>query len=104
MTDARPSSVRLHASGAVDFADRNGTRWTITEIARLGFSDKLVSLFPHPERREGWLLFESEMGEHRRLAPVPESWRAMDTVALQGCLERAVRPRPHEQRRRDDQI
>jgi hypothetical protein len=97
------SSIVHHASGALDFTDSNGTCWNVIEIARMDFSERLMALLPHPERRQGWLLFESELGERRRFTPVPEDWRKLDTPALERCLSGAVRANAGEQRRRSDQ-
>jgi hypothetical protein len=92
-----------HASGALDFTDSTGTRWNVLEIARMDFSERLMALLPHPERRQGWLLFESEIGERRRFTPVPDAWRKLDSSALERCLAEAVRANAGELRRRSDQ-
>jgi hypothetical protein len=97
-----PNSITHHASGALDFKDVNDIRWTVSEIARLDFSERLMALLPHPERRQGWLLFESEAGERRRFTPVPDDWRAMSTSALESCLRHAVCYNDAEHRRRED--
>jgi len=95
-------SIVHHASGALDFTDSNGTRWNVLEIARLDFSERLMALLPHPERRQGWLLFESELGERRRFTPVPNDWRKLDSQALERCLGDAIRANAGELRRRSD--
>lgn len=92
-----------HASGALDFTDSTGTRWTVSEIARLDFSEKLMALLPHPERRQGWLLFESQWGERRRYTPIPSDWRSLAAPNLEQCLDKAVRASSVEQRRRSDE-
>jgi hypothetical protein len=97
-----PSVVR-HASGALDFTDASGTVWTVSEIARMDFSERLMALLPHPERRQGWLLFESQFGERRRHTPIPDGWRSFSAPALQQCLAEAVQSSAAEHRRRDDQ-
>jgi hypothetical protein len=97
------SSVVRHASGALDFADASGTVWTVSEIARMDFSERVMALLPHPERRQGWLLFESQFGERRRYTPVPENWRSFAAPALEQCLANAVQSSAAEHRRRDDQ-
>lgn len=96
------NSITHHASGALDFRDANGLRWTVSEIANLDYSERLMALLPHPERRQGWLLFEAESGERRRFTPIPDEWRSMSASALESCLERAVQYISGEQRRRDD--
>lgn len=97
------SSVVHHASGALDFADANGIVWTVSEIARMDFSERLMALLPHPERRQGWLLFESQLGERRRYTPIPDNWRTLSPSGLQQCLAAAVQSSAAEHRRRDDQ-
>ena len=97
-----PSIVR-HASGALDFTDASGTLWTVSEIARMDFSERLMALLPHPERRQGWLLFESQFGERRRHTPIPDGWRSFSASALEECLTKAVQSSAAEHRRRDDQ-
>jgi hypothetical protein len=96
------SSITHHASGALDFTDSSGTLWTVSEIARLEFSEKLMTLLPHPERRGGWLLFESEQGERRRYSPIPDKWRDLSADVLEGFLDTAMLAADLEHRRRDD--
>jgi hypothetical protein len=96
------SDVTHHASGALEFNDRDGERWTVSEIARLQFSDRLMSLMPHPERRGGWLLFESDRGERRRLAPIPDNWRTLPAMVLQDHLQSALPAGNDERRRKTD--
>jgi hypothetical protein len=96
------SQIIHHASGALDFIDSAGTRWTVTEIARLDFSERVMALLPHPERRQGWLLFESQWGERRRYTPIPDDWRSLTVDRLEGCLATAVRASSAERRRRTD--
>jgi len=98
-----PNTITHHASGALDFQDSNGTRWTVSAIARLDFSEQLMALLPHPERRQGWLLFESESGERRRFTPIPGDWQTMSRSTLESCLQGAVRASSGEHRRRGDQ-
>ena len=98
-----PNPITHHASGALDFKDSNGMGWTVSEIARLDFSERLMALLPHPERRQGWLLFESEAGERRRFTPIPDDWRKMSQHTLESCLQSAVSYGAREQRRREDQ-
>jgi hypothetical protein len=97
----RPTIVR-RADGALDFTDSSGILWTVSEIARLDYSERLMAMLPHPERRQGWLLFESEQGDRRRYTPIPDDWRKSTTAALEGCLREAV-PASLESRRRSDE-
>lgn len=102
MTRLEHVGVVHHASGALDFVDSSGTRWTVSEIARLEFSERLMALLPHPERRRGWLLFESNLGERRRYSPIPENWRELPVSNLEQYLARATIATVLEQRRRED--
>ena len=99
----RPAIVH-HANGVLEFVDSSGKLWTVSEIARLDFSETLMAMLPHPERRGGWLLFESEGGERRRLAPVPNEWRQLSTFALEDCAGRAMPASSSEHRRRTDDL
>ena len=96
------SIVTHYATGALEFTDSTGTRWTVSEIPRFEFSEQLMALLPHPERRAGWLLFESTRGDRRRLAPFPEDWRNLPAVVLEQHLAVAVPAGSHERRRRTD--
>src|SRR5690349_24141697 len=96
--------ITHHASGALDFIDSTSTRWTVTEIARVDFSERVMALLPHPERRRGWVLFESQWGERRRYTPIPEDWRSLSSVNLERCLATAVPASSAEQRRKTDEL
>jgi hypothetical protein len=93
-----------YANGALDFSDSAGTLWTVSEIARLEYSERLMAMLPHPERRQGWLLFESNQGERRRLTPVPGEWRSLPIAGLQECLRNALPASAGEQRRSTDEL
>ena len=42
-----------------------------------------VTRFPGiPQLEAGWLCFESEDGERKRLAPVPDAWETVDEMTL----------------------
>jgi hypothetical protein len=98
----RPSIVR-HANGALDFTDSHGTLWTVSEIARLDYSERLMAMLPHLERRQGWLLFESGRGDRRRYTPVPDEWRSLPVAHLERCLDEALPANTGEHRRRSDE-
>lgn len=83
------------------FIDCVGTSWTVTEVQPLLDLSTTWLLQPHPERRGGWLLFESDEGERRRLAPFPSDWRTISDFELERWCMRALE-RPDELRRRDD--
>jgi hypothetical protein len=100
---AKSSAIVHHASGALEFTDASGVLWTVTEIARFDFSERVMALLPHPERRQGWLLFESSLGDRRRFTPVPADWQRLPVAELERCAGSAVRASVVEQRRRSDQ-
>jgi len=102
MPDSYSRAIVRYANGALDFTDSAGTLWTVSEIARLDYSERLMAMLPHPERRQGWLLFESDQGERRRLTPVPDEWRSLPVSELQHCLQNALPASSGEQRRRTD--
>ncbi len=43
-----------------------------------------------PDFESGWLCFESDLGEKRRLAPVPDGWEGATHEALWGWCEAAM--------------
>lgn len=101
-----------------EFSDESGQKWGVwfvspsaaerrresrreTEPSRLSAGDRRVV----PDRRRhatrarsavmrgyetGWLCFESERGEKRRLIPVPEKWEQGDADQLRVWLNEAV--------------
>jgi hypothetical protein len=85
-----------------EFTDSVGTTWTVREIAPGSMPEKLEQLLGPDRRRGGWLLFLSEKGEKRRLAPVPEGWAAMSSADLETWCMRARRAPPAPQRRAQD--
>ena len=104
MPDSDSRAIVRYANGALDFTDSVGTLWTVSEIARLDYSERLMALLPHSERRQGWLLFESNQGERRRLTPVPGEWRSLPIAELQQCLQNALPASTGERRRSTDDL
>lgn len=104
MAEVNYAGIVRRADGALDFRDSSGTLWTVSEIARLDYSERLMAMLPHPERRQGWLLFESEHGDRRRYTPIPDNWRAFTMSGLHRCLHEAVPANVSESRRRDDEL
>lgn len=100
--EERAALAARRFSGTTQFRDSSGIRWTVWEIAYPAFSERLLSLFPHPERRSGWLLFESQSEERRRLSPVPAEWRGFSDGQLAELCARAVPAGKGQGRRRDD--
>jgi hypothetical protein len=61
------------------FTDSTGLVWTVLRVEPEPVSptlERLRETLPSApkERRRPWLLFESKIGERRRLAPVPLEW------------------------------
>lgn len=94
----------MHTSGSLprEFTDSVGTTWSVREIAPGPMPPKLEQLLGEDRRRGGWLLFLSERGEKRRLAPVPEAWAGLSAAELEGWCRRARRVPPGPERRRED--
>jgi hypothetical protein len=84
------------------FTDSSGTAWTIYEIQPADVVGGANLFLPHPERRGGWLLFESEHGERRRLAPFPPDWRNVSTYEIERWCMRATPVVAKENRRSTD--
>jgi len=84
------------------FIDSVGVQWTVREIARLTLSGTLSRLLETDRRRSGWLVFESDEGEKRRLAPYPPDWRTMSTFEIERWCMRATRVPPGPARRAQD--
>jgi hypothetical protein len=84
------------------FTDSLGATWTVREITPGPMPEKLSQLLGADRRRGGWLLFISEGGERRRLAPVPEGWAELSPAELEACCMRARRVAPGAERRTED--
>src|SRR5207237_5379016 len=92
------------------FTDSTGVPWTVLRVEPEAVSPTLErlreTLTSAPrERRRPWLLFESKMGETRRLAPVPEEWDQPGSDQLLGMwctMAESVPPAP-ERRSADTQ-
>lgn len=101
---AMPNLIAREIPGLASrvLVDCVGTEWAVTEV-RPVIDVSTAGLFqPHPERRQGWLLFESSEGERRRLAPYPPDWRAISDFELERWCMRALRAGSGETRRQDD--
>ena len=79
-----------------------GTEWVVTEVRPLVDVGRMGRYQPHPERRQGWLLFEADDGERRRLAPYPADWRTVTNFELERWCMRAQRAGSGETRRLED--
>ena len=72
------------------FFDEDGVRWEVREIC-----DPALSLIParqlrRPEFANGWLLFTTDDGRRRRLAPYPSDWHASSDGELRSWWSRAL--------------
>ena len=84
------------------FTDCVGDRWTVYCVIPPAIPERPNAYFPHRDRRSGWLLFESEAGERRRLAPFPDDWHAVSDFELERWCMRATRIEATPQRRAED--
>jgi hypothetical protein len=84
------------------FTDCVGTAWTVYEVHPADLRGRASYFFPHPERRSGWLLFESSDAERRRLAPFPGDWHSVSEFELERWCMRAARVEDLPKRRADD--
>src|SRR3954451_14034061 len=86
--------MRLFAVPAVsrssmrNFTDSAGTEWTVFEVKRQGDEEDNWAYLPRGFRA-GWLCFESDAGK-RRLSPVPDGWKSLDSPDLERMLRRAA--------------
>jgi hypothetical protein len=86
-----------------EFDDDRGREWKVWEVhptiaARLRNRGAAAPLQLRPEMAEGWLAFEAEDGDHRRLSPipdVPDGWvsASLDQLRAWCALAAPVRPR-----------
>jgi hypothetical protein len=103
----RPGSASPAAPASAlsrQFVDSVGLRWTVFEIVPEAALARFISLLPHAERRTGWLLFESEDGDRRRLAPYPADWRTMAHFELERWCMRAMPVKDLPTRRATDRV
>ena len=84
-----------------DFIDDDGRHWRAWEVTpesvhpQTRAEDYLADCY-----RAGWIVFETDDGEHkRRLCPPPYAWHERDDADLVGLLERAEVLRPRGGRR-----
>ena len=84
------------------FVDSVGVAWTVREIASPSLSGALAKLLEHDRRRGGWLVFESDEGEKRRLTPYPPDWRTMTAFEIERWCMRATKVPPAPSRRAVD--
>ena len=69
-----------------DFTDAAGRTWSVRQFTPTAPPTLLSSA-----HAEGWLTFERDDGERRRLVPAPDGWQELTEDALRAALE-AARP------------
>jgi hypothetical protein len=85
-----------------NFLDSVGVTWSVREISSPSLSGALAKLLENDRRRGGWLVFESDEGEKRRLTPYPPDWRTMTAFEIERWCMRATRVPPAPARRAED--
>ena len=85
-----------------DFIDSVGVAWTVREIASPSLVGTLARVLERDRRRGGWLVFESDEGEKRRLAPYPPDWRTMSDFEIERWCMKATQVPPAPARRAED--
>jgi hypothetical protein len=84
------------------FTDAVGVEWAVREIAAPKLTQTLAKLLEHDRRSGGWLVFESNEGEKRRLSPYPPDWRTVTPFELERWCMKATRVPPAPARRAED--
>jgi hypothetical protein len=84
------------------FTDSVGVNWTVREIGSPTLTQTLAKVLKTDRRRSGWLVFESNEGDKRRLAPYPPDWRTVSMFELERWCMRATRVPPAPARRAVD--
>ena len=84
------------------FTDSVGVAWTVCEITSPSLAGALARVLERDRRRGGWLVFESDDGDKRRLAPYPPDWGSISAFELERWCMRATRVPPAPERRAED--
>jgi hypothetical protein len=84
------------------FTDTVGVKWTVQEITSPSLTGTLARVLEHDRRRGGWLVFESDEGEKRRLTDYPADWRELSPFEIERWCMRATRVPPAPARRAED--
>jgi hypothetical protein len=92
----------MQPQSARRFVDSCGVDWTVREIASTTLTPTVARMLEGDRRRSGWLVFESDEGEKRRLAPYPPDWRTMSTFEIERWCMRAIKVPPAPARRAED--
>jgi hypothetical protein len=88
----------VSGSSSRTFIDVADVRWTVRWVQPVSMSptfDRIREMQARSTgrseatRRMPWLIFESDGGERRRLAPVPDGWSTCPAVELERLCSRA---------------
>jgi hypothetical protein len=71
-----------------NFKDTAGTEWMVFEVRRTGNEEDNWAYLSRGFRA-GWLCFESDAGK-RRLSPVPDGWKSLESSDLERMMRRAM--------------
>ncbi len=79
--------------GLREVRDAAGVAWTVFDV--FPFERQLAPGRPvparlAPEMASGWLAFQSEAGERRRVVPAPAGWERLSDAELLGLLAGAT--------------
>lgn len=85
-----------------EFTDSVGLAWTVREIASPALSGAMAKVLDRDRRHGGWLVFESNEGEKRRLTPYPPDWRTMSVFEIERWCMKATHVPPAPARRAED--
>jgi hypothetical protein len=72
------------------FLDDNGVRWEVREIGDPAFAIVPTRYLRRPEYADGWLLFTTDDGQRRRLAPYPRDWHGSSDGELRSMCRDAL--------------
>ena len=88
-TPAPPPAERV-------LTDAAGVVWHVRAVTAAPMSPAQRRLLARPEYERGWLLFQAETGEKRRLAPHPADWATRPDEELRAWCA-AARPVTYHQ-------
>ena len=73
-----------------EYTDGRGTRWTVWSVSSEALHPATRSEAFLRQFSSGWLCFESDSGEKRRLIDYPEGWESLPDAALATLCDAAV--------------
>jgi hypothetical protein len=84
------------------FTDEDEVGWDVWEVGSPAALGSLTARLLAERRRSGWLVFESDTGEKRRLVRYPPDWLSISDFELAHWCAKAVRVPPAPGRREED--